>query len=249
MKQQTFWDIVEQENLSREKASDRYWNYFEHACEAMSLFWNMFESLDLEKHLFVAYYWHMQRHLMLWLLSSIRQHHVQVWMNLRQVLEAWARSLYSMGNTSADEFYEFDENWALLSDKKKREKLEDKRNEWLNANYPEDSKIIKRLKKLINETTAHCNITYVISNFNISQNWSEYALPFFDEYNEFTVKNDLWFIGNLVRWFVWAFICVNRTHTSWVLAKGIQDRYRILVETNDKLKKQMEDYYKWKWIT
>ena len=195
-KQSTIGDIIESEKEMALTGAQRYGEYFINAAEFNALLNNFVKSIDdIEKFIFVAFLSQIRKNATLALLSSIRIHHVQAGMNLRQLLEAGAWAAYAMGNSEKGKFYEDGSNGILGVPKK----LKVARDTWLTQNFQPKSEEIRRLKELINNSVAHSNIAYAFQNFEMSPKDNPgFHTPFFDFDDEYKVKTDLWFLANIL---------------------------------------------------
>ena len=102
----------------------------------------------------------------------------------------------------------------------------------LDQNYPQGSKSLKEMKDNINASTAHANLVYTGSNFEVS-------LPFFDFEDDYAVKSDLWRIGNIAISLLDLFYGVNQSVGSIKFVEDFSQRFGILVERSNALRAEM----------
>lgn len=217
--------------------AQRYGDYFINAGEFNALLNSFIKSIDdPEKFIFVAFLSQVRINATLALFSSVRLHHVQAGMNLRQLLEAGAWAAYAMGNAEKEKFYEMDTAGVLQVPKK----LKEARDNWLTQNFQPKSDEIKKLKELINYSVAHANIVYTFQNFEArSKENTGFNTPFFDFDDEYLVKSDLWFLANVIMGFLDLFYGVNARYKVFKLQDDFLPVFRGLVSQNHNLKAEM----------
>jgi len=236
-KEYTFEDIIDEEKQLVIDAPIKYGEFWGNSY-GFVIFMNRFiKSIDdIDKFLFLTFLSQVKKHLTLALFSTVRRHHVQANMDMRQVLEASSWAAYVMAFREENKFYENDTSGNLCVPKV----LKEKRNKWLNENYQIKSDEIKRNITLINESTAHSNIAYAFNNFKMRPTDNPgFELQFFDHEDEYVIKTNLWSIANITMGLIDLFIGVNQTHKVFKLADDFKDSYRQLIELNNKLKSEM----------
>ncbi|XOB40797.1 MAG: hypothetical protein ACKKMW_01900 [Candidatus Nealsonbacteria bacterium] len=243
-KQSTIGDLIESERKMVLTGAERYGEYFINASEFNALLNNFVKSIDdPNKFIFVAFLSQVRKHHTLALFSSVRLHHIQTGLNLRQVLEAGAWAAYAMAHKNKDKFCEADTNNILNIPKR----LQTARNNWLNQNFKIKSDEIKRLKELINKSVAHANIVYALQNFEMMPAGDPgFYTPFFDFNDEYKVKNDLWFIANTALGLIDLFYGVNQQYKVFQLVDDFNARFKQLVDHNNKLKLEMMEHPRFK---
>lgn len=236
-KQSTIGDLIESENQMILHGAERYGEYFINASEFNNLLNNFIKSIDDPgKFIFVAFLSQVRKHHTLAHFSSVRLHHIQAGLNLRQVFEAGAWAAYAMAHEDKNKFCETDVNGILDVPKK----LKEARDKWLDQNFKVKSDEIKQLKDLINRSVAHANIIYAFQNFKMKPaDDPGFHTPFFDFDDEYRVKTDLWFIANTALGLIDLFYGVNLQYKVFRLIDGFGPRFRALVEQNNKLKAEM----------
>lgn len=238
IKQSTFDEIIESEKDMLLHASDVYGNYFINAFEFNILLNNFIKPVDdIEKFIFIAFLTQIEKHHTLALFSSVRLHHIQTGMNLRQVLEAGAWAAYAMGNKKKEKFYEQD----IDGTSKVPEKLQKARNDWIEQNFKDGSDAIRRSKNLINSSVAHSNIIYSFQNFSVKKidDNRGFSMSFFDHYDELIVKTDLWFIANIALGLLDLFYGINKKYKVFKFVDDFMPRFKNLVKQNNGLKLEM----------
>jgi len=243
-KQSTIGDLIESEREMVLTGAERYGEYFINASEFNTLLNNFVKSIDdPSKFIFVAFLSQVRKHHTLALFSSVRLHHIQMGLNLRQVLEAGAWAAYAMAHEDRDRFCEADADGILHIPKR----LKIARDNWLNQNFKIKSDEIKKLKELINESVAHANIVYAFQNFEMKPaDDPGFHTPFFDFDDEYKVKNDLWFIANIALGLIDLFYGVNRQYRVFQLVDDFNAKFKQLVNQNNKLKSEMMQHPRFK---
>jgi len=235
-KQTTMDDIIESEREMILNGARGYGDYFINANEFNQLLNNFIKSVDdIEKFIFIAFLSQVKKHHTLALFSTVRQHHIQMSMNLRQVLEAGAWAAYAMGNKEQEKFAESNNGILDVPDRLRKAK-----NKWLNDNFKIKSDEIKNLKDQINKSTAHSTIIYAFQNFRINPISNPgFDTPFFDFTDEYKVKSDLWFVGNVALGLIDLFNGVNQRFGVFQFVDDFSGRFKDLVDQNKRLKTEL----------
>jgi hypothetical protein len=194
MKQSNLAGILNSERLLLEEAPHKYTDFFTHSLYANKLMQSFVLSTSGNGWLFIAFLSQVRKHYMLAFLSAIRLHHVQMSMNLRQVLESGANAAYALANPNSEDFKSLTPEGLIEIPKG----LQKKRYKWLETNYPHGSNAIKNMKDMM-QLSSHSNIIDVHRNFKHgeSDNFYKLSTPFFDIENEYQVKSDLWSVANV----------------------------------------------------
>jgi len=191
----TIGEILEKESQLFYAAESKYGEFFRNAANFNGLLQNFIKEPKTMSGIFAIFLSQLKKHNVLALLSVVRLHHIQAMLNLRLVLEAGANAAYALANPNQEDFVK-DNDIGILDSP---QKLTGKRYKWLDENYSAGSSAIKNMKNTINESCAHSNIIYEIKNNGISENNEQVILetPFFDPEDEYSIKTDLWMIGNI----------------------------------------------------
>lgn len=235
-KQATIGEIIDSEKEMALTGAQRYGEYFVNAAEFNALLNNFIKSIDDPfKYIFVAFLSQVRLNATLALFSSVRLHHVQAGLNLRQLLESGAWAAYAMGNAEKEKFCEVDNSEILGVPKR----LKEARDVWLTDNFKPKSEDIRRLKQIINDSVAHSNIVYAFQNFESKLSKTGFHTPFFDFDDEYKVKTDLWFLANIIMGLLDLFYGVNQQYKVFQLRDDFLSVFRGLVDRNNKLKAEM----------
>lgn len=234
-KQSTFEEILESEKDMVLSAEERWGDYYINAAEFNVLLGDFIKSIDPDRYIFTMFLSQIKKHSMLALLSTVRLHHVQAMMDLRQTLEAGSCAAYAIANPDQSGFADVGENGILDAS----QKLTGKRYKWLDENYPAGSTAIHNMKGSINSSSAHSNIIYAHNNFKLNPEAGKFETPFFDEEDEYLVKTNLWAIGNIIMGLTDLFYGIAKDHKGIVFADDFIVRLKKLEEENHKLKAEM----------
>jgi hypothetical protein len=100
------------------------------------------------------------------------------------------------------------------------------------------------MKDNINASTAHANLIYTGSNFEVVDDGV--SSPFFDIEDDYFVRTDLWRIGNIAISLLDLFYGVNQRVGSIKFVDDFSDRFCVLVERSNALNAEMKatDRYK-----
>lgn len=236
-KQSTIGDLIESEREMALTGAKRYGDYFINASEFNDLLNNFIKSIDdPAKFIFIAFLSQVKKHHTLALFSAVRFHHIQMGMNLRQVLESGAWAAYAMAHKEQKYFCEENESGILDVPTN----LKEARDKWLNQNFKIKSDEIKLQKQLINSSVAHANIVYAFQNFKARPiNNPGFDTPYFDFDDEYKVKCDLWFVANMALGLLDLFYGVNQQYKVFRLIADFNVKFQKLVDENNKLKTEM----------
>jgi len=233
LKQKTIDEIIDSENRLVLSATERYGAYYTHAADASAFLSSFIKSLDPDRFVFGRYYSQVKKHHLLALFSTVRLHQVQSAMDLRQVLEAGAHAAFAIANTDPGLFVTEDRQGLLNSS----QKLSGNVYKWLDQNYPTGSKSLKGLKDNINASTAHANLVYTGSNYEVVADGV--SSPFFDFEDAYFVKIDLWRIGSIAVTLLDLFRGVNGSLGVIKLVDDFDDKFGALVERDEALRAEM----------
>lgn len=233
-KQSNFGEIIESEREMVLAGADRYGDYFINAYEFNVLLQTFIKSVDPDRFIFAMFLAQIRKHQALALFSSLRLHHIQAMMDLRQVLEAGSCAAFAIANPERGGFADLAENGILDAS----QELTRKRYKWLEENFSKGSEAIKNMKGGINESTAHSNIIYAHNNFHFDGG-EKFGTPFFDIEDDYLVKTDLWQIGNIAMGLMDLFYGVNSELNVIKFIKDFVPQLKKLEADNHKLKAEM----------
>lgn len=182
LKQKTIADIIQSEHLMLSTAPQRYGAYYTIALEVSMFLSSAVKSINQDRETFVRFLSQVKKHHLLAVFSTVRLHHIQATMNLRQVLEVGACA--AIANPEPAHFASTTPEGTLDAS----QKLTAERYKWLDDKFPEGSSEIKAMKTLINSSTAHANIAYTQNNFRLADSGNGFTTPFFDIEDEYFVK-------------------------------------------------------------
>lgn len=235
MKQGNVSEIIQTELDLLKEAPTEYGDFFKHAMASIRLVQSSIASIDSQGWLFIALLAQIRKHQLLSFFSAVKLHHVQAFMNLRQLLEYVADASYALANPNPDDFVETTPEGILKTPKK----LRGKRYNWLKNNYPNGSKAIEDMKKVI-QSSAHSNLidTYRIFKFEYKENdkLTELTTGFFDFKDDYHIKSDLWTIGNISMGLMDLFYGINKKYKRILFTSNFLDDLSKLGDENNGLK-------------
>jgi len=235
MQKITISEIIDAEKQMLLDAEQKYGNYYQNAFGFVLLLQDFIESAMPDAWVFIIFLAQVRKHSLLALFSTLRLHHVQAMLGLRQVLEAGASAAYAIGNPTEKGFTRTDKDGLVDAP----QDLTKKRYEWLDKNYPEGSKVIKNFKTIINGSTAHSSMVYGFQNFKIDKESRGFHTPFFDFEDEYLVKTDLWQIGNILMGLMDLFYGINQNHPLLQFKSDFVKHLKELEAGNQALKNEM----------
>ncbi len=200
-----FEEIIEIENRLTDIAQQENGLFYDNAYQWLEFLSTPFSPINHDGFFFFVFYSQIQKHLGLAFLSSIRKHQVQSFMCLRQVLEAAAIALYLL----SFDVKVFTEEKNKKTDFFRSKKLKDDAYKWLFLNFPEASSQIKRLKDYMNDNFSHSNASNAFQNFKMD---GKVGMTFFDEWDEKTVRTNLFFIAEIARVILGSICEVNKKY-------------------------------------
>lgn len=231
--QQTIGDILEKENEFVLDAEKRYGDFFKNAASFNALLHSFIKEVKVEGWIFSMFLSQVRKHHTLALFSAVRRHHIQTQLDLRQTIEAGANAAYAIANPNEQDFVVDVSDGSLDAPKS----LTEKRYQWLENNYKQHSDFLKNQKGVINRSSAHQNMIYGFQNFAFDEmTKARFQTPFFDIEDEYMIKTNLWFIGNLAWALLHLFAEVNKKYNMMTLTDDFADRLNALGKQNDGLK-------------
>lgn len=235
LNQSTFDEIISSENEMILSGEKRYGAYYINALNFVIFLGDFLKSVDHDRFVFAMFLSQIKKHSTLALFSTLRLHHIQTSMDIRQVLEAGACASYAIANPESEGFAEINSEGFIDAS----QELMKKRYDWLDKNYPTASEHIKNMKTSINSSSAHSNIIYANNNFKYSEVDMKFEIPFFDIEDDYLVKTDLWTIGNIIMGLIDLFYGVAKNHGGLVFSDDFKSRLKNLEVENHRLKAEM----------
>ncbi len=234
-KQSNFGEILDSEREMVLRAEGRFGAYYVNAFRFCELLCRFVETAHPDRMIFVMFLSQVRKHHTLALFSAVRLHRIQAMMDLRQTLEAGACAAYAIANTDPADFADKDEDGILNPS----QELAKKRYKWLDQNFTVESNAIKKIKEIINKSTAHSNIADAHMNFNFDGVNGHFDTPFFDFEDDHFIKTDLWLIANVAMGLMRLFFQVNGTFNVIVFADEFETRMKELSTENGRLRTEM----------
>jgi hypothetical protein len=239
-KESTFGEIIDSEKEMILTADERYGAYYINASDFNLLLNDFVKSIDPDRYIFAIFLSQIKKHATLAIFSTVRLHHIQAMMDLRQVLEAATCASYAIANTDKSGFADTGADGILDSS----QDLAKKRYKWLDEKYPKGSKVIQGFKNLINSSTSHSSIIYGHNNFKMKD--YVFETPFFDIEDEYLVKTNLWMIGNIIMGITDLLYGVVKDYKGVVFSDDFIERLHTLEVENHRLKAEMMETERYK---
>ena len=218
------------------RGAERYGAYYVSASALVHLLTTGFvKTIDGKQFIFILFMSHVRKHLNLALFSTLRLHHVQAMMNLRQVLEAGACAAYAIANQDLKDFADVRPDGSLDPS----DALKKTRYKWLDENYRAGSTALKGMKEAINRSGPHADVVSAQHNFKADFEAGRFDTPFFDIEDELQVKTALWQIGNIAMGLMDLFYGVNAAPKSFVLKDDWRPMFDKLVAEDTRLKNEL----------
>jgi len=235
IKHTTLADIIESERAMAFGAEARYGEFFTNAAALMAFFSSFLKSINHDRYVFAMFLAQARKHYTLAILSTVRLHHTQALMDLRQVLEAGSCAAYAIANVDPADFADVDKQGLLNPS----QELTRKRYRWLEKKFPHGSAGIKGMKEAINASASHANIVSAHYNFKIGDDWRGFETPFFDVEDKYSVRTDLWQCANIALGLIDLFYGVGQKYGGIVFAEDFLLRFQALEAVNRKHKEEM----------
>lgn len=234
----TIGDMLENEKQMFLEAEEKYGAFFSNASGFNELLNNFLKEVDPSAWIFVLFLGQIKKHHLLALFSSVRRHHVQSMLNMRQVLEGAVNASFGLANPDQKAFVVSEDDGTLSAP----QKLQNRRYAWLEENYPDKSKHMKVMKTSINQC-AHSSMIYGFLNFDMSDAKKRaFSMSFFDKDDEYLTKTDLWMIGNVAMGILDLFTGVNQKEKRVKFKDGFVERLLELEKENHRLKAEMQKH-------
>ncbi len=234
-----FGDIIQLENELAAKAKDKYGEFYENALEFSLLLQEFILSMSENNYIFFAFLTQLRKHHTLAILSAVRLHQTQAFINLRYVLEAGVCAAYALENPDLNNFTDISKS-GLFAEPKRLSKM---RYTWVASNYSSASKIIKNIKDTINENSAHANFITAFNTFSSEHVTQTYNSHFFDreEHNQFLTKTTLWMTGDIACVLMDLFFRVNEKSGGIVFCETFLYRMHQNLEQQNALNKKLRE--------
>ena len=243
LKQDTIGDIIEDEKQMILHGEELYGELFVNAFEFNNLLNNFVRSIRIKGWVFTIFLSQVRKYHTLALFSTVRRHHIQAQMDLRQAIEAGANAAYAIANPQKEKFVVSLPNGTLNAPSS----LTKKRYKWLEDNFRVKSDFLVNQKRKINKSVAHQNMIYGFLNFNFDEiSKKKFNTPFFDKEDKYLIKTNLWFIGNLALGLMDLFYGVNQRNNIITFIDDFTLRLGTLEKENHRLKAIMMEHPRYK---
>jgi hypothetical protein len=180
--------LVQEEARLFETAYQRLGEPFPMAQESTLLLSTFMASVSADREVFVRCMSILKKQHTLALLSVVRRHHIQAFMNLRQVVEGASNAAYALAHPAADYI---DGDTGLVMDAKA---LSDRTYKWIEEQFPAHSADLKDVKTLLNEQGTHFHIVNSERLFGTDVEAGQWNTDFFDKEDIHLITSDLWLV-------------------------------------------------------
>lgn len=229
----TLTEIIEGEHNKTLNALNKYRENFAHNLRIFQLLENFLTEFKAPQDIFVRFYYSVRNFYLLTLFSTIRLHHVQSSLNLRQLIESGTDAAYSIAFPDVEEFAKTDEFGIMDSTKS----LKNKRYEWLNKNYPATSKAILKIKEPV-QVSSHSNLvdTNRGYKFLFSKEDTQIQVSYFDFEDDYIEKAALWQLANTTLAIMGLWYEVSQSYKGIEVILNFAKKHSELMNENQKLK-------------
>lgn len=232
----TLTEIIEGEHDKTLNALNKYRNNFAHNLSIFQLLENFFAELNVQQDIFPRLYYSTRNFYLLTLFSTIRLHHVQSSLNLRQLIESGTDAAYSIAFPDAKKFAITDEFGIMDSTKK----LKSKRYKWLSKNYPTTSNAILRIKKPV-QFSSHSNLIDTNRGYKFlsSKEGAQIQVSYFDFEDDHMEKSALWQLANTTLAIMGLWYEVSLNYKSIEVISNFAEKHSELMQENQKIKEEI----------
>lgn len=235
----TLIELADKEQERLHEIAERYKPFVVVAEQAVTLFSAMVPAINQPAPSFVAFYSQAKKHLTLAFFSLLRGHRTQYKLNLRYFSEALVQAGYAAFHTDASEY------WAVEAKKPVKQELVVKRaHEWLTATYPIVSDHLKKLKRTINDESAHLNFITSFTNYSVEENGDQNT-PFFDQEKDLIIKADLLECARVAGLGVDLLLACARDGGAPIMEPNTLNNWSQLTYAADDLFKEMNNDVRW----
>ena len=237
-------DLIKEESKLVLEAENKYKEYWNNAIEFNYLLNNFIKEAKPEAMFFMLFYSQIKKHHTLAILSIVRKHSIQAYMNMRQVIESTIGAIYGFHFKDREDFVD------KLEDGTIKEKTSFKKGKYklIQEKYEKHSYFFKNQKKFINEGPAHSNLIYAFQNFEFSKD-KGFSNLIFDKDDKLMAELILWFVGNTTLGILDLFREANQNENIITFVDDFDEKLKKLEENNLKLKEELEKEERFtKWL-
>lgn len=229
----TLSELIEGEHTRTLEALKKYGENFSHTLSVFRLLEDFFIELNAPEDIFLRFYYSLRNFYLLAMFSIVRQHHVQYSLNLRQLIESGICAAYSIAFPDSKDFVDVDEFGIMEASKK----FTDKRYRWFNKNYSKASSTITGIKGPV-QFSSHANLvdTNRIYKFDTSKKPPRIEVSFFDFYDDYHIKTDLWQLANTTLAVLGLCCEVNKDYKALKLLPDFENKHAVLIKENIKIR-------------
>ena len=232
----TLSEIIEGEHNKTLNALNKYGENFAHNLRIFQLLESFFSEFKAPQDIFLRFYYTVRNFYLLTLFSTIRQHHAQSSLNLRQLIESGTDAAYSIAFPDVEKFAKTDEFGVMDS----TDKLKSKRYTWLSKNYPTTSNAILKIKKPV-QFSSHSNLIDTNRGYKFisSKEGAQIQVSYFDFKDDYMEKSALWQLANTTLAIMGLWYEVSRNYKSIEVVSNFAEKHSELMQENQKIKDEI----------
>lgn len=232
----TLTEIIEGEHDKTLNALNKYGNNFAHNLSVFQLLENFFAEFNAQQDIFPRLYYSTRNFYLLTLFSTIRLHHVQSSLNLRQLIESGTDAAYSIAFPDVKKYAKTDEFGIMDS----TEKLKSKRYKWLSKNYPTTSNAILKIKKPV-QFSSHSNLIDTNRGYKFlsSKEGAQIQVSYFDFEDDYMEKSALWQLANTTLAIMGLWYEVSQNYKGIGVISNFAEKHSELMQENQKIKDEI----------
>ncbi len=232
----TLTEIIESEHDKTLNALNKYGKNFAHNLNVFQLLESFFAEFNAQQDIFPRLYYSTRNFYLLTLFSTIRLHHVQSSLNLRQLIESGTDSAYAIAFPEVKKFAKTDEFGIMDSTKK----LKSKRYKWLSKNYPATSNAILKIKEPV-QFSSHSNLIDTNRGYKFlsSKGGVQIQVSYFDFEDDYMEKSALWQLANTTLAIMGLWYEVSLNYKSIEAMSNFVEKHSELMQENQKIKNEI----------
>jgi hypothetical protein len=229
----TFDSLVQQESDLIGSAEERLGWPVAMARDATLLLSTFMASVDAAHHMYIRCMAIMKTHHTLAFMSTLRLHHVQAMMNLRQAAEAASNAAFALAHPDA--VYVDGDKGFIMNPKE----VGSRSYKWIRQKFPLHSTNLKVLKDIINDQSAHFNIVNSARLVDDLPEGDIWHTGFFDREDKYLQHNDLWLLTNLSLCAMHLMTEVGKVHGGFKLDAEAEGRAKNIQFHANRLRSEM----------
>jgi hypothetical protein len=234
----TFAVLAEQEDRAAAALRQLSPDYVAFLEDAVDAFTGSVLAFDGERMLFEGFYIHAKKMARLTLMSALRQHRVQLNLNLRQLIEATSHFAYFAHNT------DFPTMWAAKNASsadlfKSNDTVTREVYRWIEQTYPAFTGDFVAYKRQLNRATAHASI--ISTGWMIDFEAGKYVDQFLDASSDVDCQVGLHTAGQIVTLSGYMVHHLSRDVSGFTVNDNLRQQLALLQATSDDLRARLAE--------